>query len=109
VFGVGSFTYQYVTRDTFGFAEKATSITIDGVEKPIFKGVKTDSGTKKSAKGRLAVFTNTDGEPYLIEEATWEQEHSIHNLLIPVWRDGEFLKRYTWDEIVDRVNARVLR
>jgi nicotinamide phosphoribosyltransferase len=109
VFGVGSFTYQYVTRDTFGFAEKATHITIDGVGRDISKGVKTDSGTKKSALGRLAVFPDENGVPRLKEQATWEDEHSIHNLLIPVFMDGEFLKRYTWDEIVDRVGVRVLR
>ena len=30
VFGIGSYTYQYNTRDTFGFAMKATWAMIDG-------------------------------------------------------------------------------
>lgn len=56
VFGVGSYTYQYVTRDTFGFAMKSTWCKIDGVGVPIFKDPATDkSGVKKSLKGRVAV------------------------------------------------------
>jgi len=55
VFGVGSFTYQYVTRDTFGFAMKATWTRIKGESLPIFKDPVTDSGTKKSARGLLRV------------------------------------------------------
>lgn len=62
VFGVGSYTYQYNTRDTFGFALKSTSCVIDGVEKPIFKDPKTDDGTKKSQKGRVAVVKLSNGE-----------------------------------------------
>ena len=30
VFGIGSYTYQYVTRDTFGFAMKATYGEVNG-------------------------------------------------------------------------------
>ncbi len=32
VFGVGSYTYQYMTRDTFAFAVKATLASIGGKE-----------------------------------------------------------------------------
>lgn len=108
VFGVGSFTYQYVTRDTLGFAEKATHIVIDGGGRSISKGVKTDSGVKKSARGPLAVFL-VEGEIRLFEEAQPWQVESSANLLQPIFRDGEFLRRQTWDEIVDRVGVRVLR
>jgi len=31
VFGIGSYTYQYNTRDTFGFALKSTLCEIDGL------------------------------------------------------------------------------
>ena len=37
VFGIGSYTYQMVTRDTLGFAVKATNIVKDGVSIPLFK------------------------------------------------------------------------
>ena len=52
VFGVGSFTYQYNTRDTYSFAMKATSVEINGVTKDIIKNPKTDPG-KKSLTGRF--------------------------------------------------------
>src|SRR5690606_31519114 len=51
VFGMGSFFYQggwrgekpgWITRDTFGFAMKATNVTIDGEDQPIFKDPVTD-------------------------------------------------------------------
>jgi nicotinamide phosphoribosyltransferase len=54
VFGVGASTYQNSTRDTLGFAMKATYIEIDGKGKEIFKDPKTDK-YKKSAKGLLAI------------------------------------------------------
>lgn len=56
VFGIGSFTYQYNTRDTFGTAVKATEVTVGEVDRPIFKDPITDDGTKRSATGRLAVI-----------------------------------------------------
>ena len=53
VYGVGSYTYQYVTRDTLGIAMKATHGVIDGKPVDIYKDPKTDSGFKKSAKGSV--------------------------------------------------------
>ena len=55
VFGIGSYTYQYVTRDTFGFAMKATFGIVKGKPMEIFKDPLTDGGVKKSAKGLLRV------------------------------------------------------
>lgn len=68
VFGVGSYTYQYVTRDTFGMAYKATWVKISGDEKMIFKDPKTDDGGKKSQKGRVAVTINGDGTIDYVDE-----------------------------------------
>lgn len=86
VFGVGSFTYQYVTRDTYSFAMKATYAEINGVGHDLFKSPVTDKGEKKSAKGRLAVGKDAEGELYLVEGATPEQEHD--SLLRVIFRDG---------------------
>lgn len=57
VFGVGSYSYQYVTRDTFGFAMKATSCVVNGQRRAIFKDpiTATDNNKKNSAKGLLRV------------------------------------------------------
>lgn len=91
VFGVGSYTYQYVTRDTFASAVKATWVEIDGVGHDIAKDPATDNGTKKSAKGRLAVVYGKNGL-YLVQGAgAVNAEHLGYNELRPVWRNGEFL------------------
>ena len=55
VFGIGSYTYEYVTRDTYGRAMKATAVVRGGKLIPIFKAPKTDTGGKKSHKGIPAV------------------------------------------------------
>ncbi len=75
VLGIGSYTYQHVTRDTFGLAMKATYAErkdekgrVVGV--PIFKDPATDDGTKRSAKGLLKV--EEDGT--LVEEVSWREE-----------------------------------
>lgn len=103
VFGLGSYGYQYQTRDTFGFAMKATNVTINGVEKPIFKNPVTDSGLKKSLRGRIAVLANTEtGELYAVDNASsWALKES---LLTTVWKDGKFVKYLGFDEV--RANAR---
>ena len=97
VFGIGSFTYQYTTRDVYGFAMKATWVEIDGIGKDIFKTPKTDTGLKNSARGRLAVVMGVDNELKLIERATPEEE--ARSLLLPTWKDGKFLRRETYDVI----------
>lgn len=88
VFGIGSFTYQYVTRDTFGFAMKATHVVINGKSVDIFKKPVTDNGIKNSAKGRLAVLKDNNGKLYLQDQATKEQE--AQSELRTVWADGGF-------------------
>lgn len=100
VFGVGSYTYQGPTRDTLGQAMKATHCVIDGRPIDIFKKPKTDNGVKNSAKGRLAVV-DVGGVPTLINQATPEQE--AKSMLRPVWRDGKFIKKFTFREV--RANA----
>lgn len=74
VFGVGSFTYQYNTRDTFGFAMKATWGVVNGQGRMIYKEPKTDSGLKRSARGLLRVERDSLGELQLHDEQTREQE-----------------------------------
>lgn len=107
VFGIGSFTYQFNTRDTLGFAMKATWAQINGVGIDLFKDPVTDSGLKKSAKGRLAVLADDNGELHLVEQANAQEEE--RSLLVPVWENGKFIKKYTWNEVVDRVGVRKIK
>lgn len=55
VLGIGSYTYNYSTRDTFGSAVKATATVVDGEYIELFKDPKTGDALKKSAKGLLRV------------------------------------------------------
>lgn len=102
VFGVGSYTYQCNTRDTFGFAVKATYTEVNGEGLAIFKDPKTDS-KKKSAKGLLFVGYNTDGGYFLHDDVSVEEEASPDNKLQTIWKDGEWVKWTTLEEIRSRL------
>ncbi len=102
VFGVGSYTYQYVTRDNFGFAMKATSGVVNGERRDIFKNPKTDSGTKKSAKGLLRVERSGDSL-VLHDKQTEEQEKQ--GLLECVFVDSKLTKPISLSEIRKVVDA----
>jgi nicotinamide phosphoribosyltransferase len=121
VLGVGSFTYQYNTRDTFGFAMKATYVEV----KEHFRTVKdengnythseeivrgreiskdpiTDDGTKKSATGLLSVFKNDmNGEYELHDRCDWETEKGGE--LKTIYSDGNFSSPITLSEIREKL------
>lgn len=107
VLGVGSYSLQYVTRDTHGFAQKATYVEIEfngvveGIE--IFKDPITDNGIKKSAKGLMVVYKDEKGEYYLKDCATWEEVNSDANQLKVIFRDGEYFNQTTFADIRARV------
>ena len=125
VFGVGSYAYQYNTRDTFGFAVKATYGEVEEefvpspeslvrgirtVGREIFKDPITDDGTKKSAKGLLCVkeIMIADGlgklhhsSYQMIDQCTPEQEEE--GALLTVFLDGKLVKEYTLEEIRERI------
>ncbi len=97
VFGIGSFTYQYCTRDTYGFAMKATYAVVNGEGRNIFKDPATDNGLKKSAKGILAVRGM---------KLYPEQEHlDVQSDLVPVFKDGKLLVEQSLTEIRARVKG----
>lgn len=102
VFGLGSYGYQYQTRDTFGFAMKATNVTINGVETPIFKDPKTDDGLKKSLKGRIGVVRTQHGI-VAIDQLPGKTTDKGDDLLQTVWKDGKFVREWGFDEV--RANA----
>jgi nicotinamide phosphoribosyltransferase len=106
VFGIGSFTYQYSTRDTFYFALKATMVERGGKEIKLQKDPKTDSGIKKSLTGRVIVVEK-DGKMIAIDNLTMEQQHEYEfvNLLKPVYEDGIFFNKQTLRQIRDKLES----
>jgi nicotinamide phosphoribosyltransferase len=101
VLGIGSYTYEYVTRDTYGFAMKATYGEVNGEARNIFKDPKTDDGTKRSAKGLMQVFEK-DGVLQMKDQCTWEEEKQ--GLLQTVYENGKIVKEQQLSEIRSRIS-----
>lgn len=122
VLGIGSYTYQYNTRDTFGFAMKATygELTHQCTEpcagsqsevqccgnnieaREIFKDPITDDGTKKSKKGLLSVLKLPSGKIHCEDQVNWNMEKI--GLLTTVFKNGKLVKETTLGEIRERLN-----
>lgn len=102
VFGVGSFTYEYRTRDTYGFAMKATAARDENdniIE--MFKDPITDNGGKKSHKGIVAAYCAEDGIYRHIDQLKPEDlDTSGFN---KVWENGLLLVEEKFDTIRKRV------
>lgn len=106
VLGIGSYTYEYVTRDTFGFAMKATYGEVNHEGRDIFKDPKTDDGTKKSAKGLMQVYRDPNtGKLAVKDQCTWEEEGKGE--LKTVFKDGKLIIDWTLQEIRDKVKAQL--
>ena len=104
VLGIGSYTYQFVTRDTFGFAMKATWGKVRGESREVFKDPKTDKNTeKKSAKGLLCVQRDGDGKPYLKDQCTRVEE--CGGELRTVFADSTLLRTTSFAEIRHRLHG----
>lgn len=101
--GIGSYTYQYQTRDTFGYAQKSTYCEVGDYKIDIFKDPITDNGTKKSARGLIAVYKDASGEYYAKDMATWEEVMNCE--LIPVFKDGKLLVDHKLSEIRKRIKC----
>jgi nicotinamide phosphoribosyltransferase len=105
VFGIGSYTYQYATRDTDGYAVKATFAKIAGEDREIFKAPKTGDGTKNSAKGLVAVYKDAQGEFFLKDQVSW---HEVNNCeLQTVFDNGKLVNEVTLAEIRARLNSTI--
>ncbi|MEM8725482.1 MAG: nicotinate phosphoribosyltransferase [Pseudomonadota bacterium] len=97
-FGMGGGLLQSVTRDTLRFAMKANAMRDgNGVWHDVSKNPATDPG-KASKAGRQAV---------VVEDGTMVARRLdaidlADNLLEPVWRNGEMLKRFTFNEVRER-------
>lgn len=103
VLGVGSFTYQMVSRDTLGMAMKATYAVVDNAPRNLFKDPVTDDGTKKSARGLLHVSVDENGEFKLLDETTPLEEST--GCLQIVFKDGKLYKMHTLKEMRERLSS----
>lgn len=105
VAGIGSYTYQLVTRDTYGFACKCTHVVINGKSKAIFKSPKTGDGMKKSAKGYLRVdkinHPKYGDDLILFQNCTREEEQGGE--LQTVFENGVLVREFTLAEIRKRL------
>lgn len=103
VLGVGSFTYQMNTRDTFGWAAKGSWFEVleNDVRTAydIFKDPITDDGTKKSLKGLIAVTENHE----VLTQCTPEQESG--GILQVIYENGKFHNEITLTEVRNRIAA----
>lgn len=114
LFGVGAFSFTAMctpedgmvclTRDTFGFAMKSTDCVINGKEYTIQKNPKTDQNhLKKSHKGLCCV--TKDGDDYVCHDGYTSETLPADNLLITVYRDGQFVRTTNFAEIRERLNV----
>lgn len=109
VLGIGSYTYQHNTRDTFGFAVKATAIQVEDLFVELFKAPKTEGETnKKSAKGFLKVVKDAEGNFLLEQNQTFgidEIDYSSGELK-PMYKDGKFVNEVTFEQVRAVANAK---
>lgn len=108
--GIGSYTYQYVTRDTLGFALKATHSVVNGKERQIYKDPLTDktkgNNFKKSQRGMCYVYRDGDDIKYTDEHTIEElkQDKYKDNLLQTVFKDGALVKEFSLSEIRNKLH-----
>lgn len=121
VFGVGSYTYNMNTRDTFGFALKATYGVVNGKELLLYKDPITDDGTKKSARGMVSVFRDERFDEIMFRDNLYQKDRedsyamaSAHSddsehyeMLLPVFEDGKILKEYSLQEIRQKIDNEI--
>lgn len=101
VFGIGSYTYQYATRDGYGMAIKATYGVVNGEGRELFKNPVTDSGTKKSAKGLLVVERDAVNGYKMRDQVT--EEEAEGGELKTVFEDSLLLRETNLTEIRQRL------
>ena len=121
VLGLGSFNYQYNTRDTFGFAMKATYVELEVpmygelsdqnlntkiIGREIFKDPVTDDGTKKSATGLLCVTYDNENGYMLADKVTWDGE--ANGVLKTIYKEGSMFNQTTLTEIRNKLKINLV-
>lgn len=98
-FGMGGGLLQKHNRDTFRFAFKASSITINGVDRSVFKKPSTDAG-KSSKAGRLMLAKDENGTFVTKLQSGWNGKDYLQT----VYENGKLLVDDDFETIRSRVN-----
>lgn len=101
VIGIGGIL-RFHSRDTLGFALKATKVEVNGVEKSIMKDPITDN-TKKSHKGYLYLGKDSSNNYYTLDDVSKEKEMDNSNLLETVFIDGQIYRDDDLYTVRDRI------
>ena len=103
VLGIGSYTYNMNTRDTFGFALKTTYGVVNGKELLLYKDPITDDGTKKSQRGRVIVTRNENGDLTYVDNLYKEEWEELvkegKDELRTIFKDGNVFNLQNFHEI----------
>jgi nicotinamide phosphoribosyltransferase len=83
-----------MVKDHLSVAWKATWARVGNKEVDIFKDPITDTGEKKSAKGKVFV-RKENGEYKLFLEGECEMQ--------TIYEDGKFFNRYKWETLKDDI------
>ena len=107
VYGIGSFSYQFSTRDSLGYALKSTYAKIDGKETFIQKDPKTDTANlKKSLTGKVVVVRDAENGLKVIDHLNDEQEETFEgNLLQTIFKDGKAYNKITFAQVKQNLMA----
>lgn len=103
IFGIGAYTYQFVTRDTRGYAVKATwGRHKDLGPMQLYKEPKT-APWKKSVRGCVAVLEPKPGKFEVVDGLNLEDSLTYPgNIFVRKYRDGRFSNEETFGRIRNR-------
>ncbi len=97
VYGMGGGLLQHCNRDTMEFGMKANAVRVNGEWRDISKAP-TGDRMKASKPGRLALEYRDGDYRTVRRDAIPEEE----NQLVPVFRNGQLLKKWDFSELIER-------
>ena len=98
-FGSGGGLLQKIDRDTFKFALKCSSISVNDEERDVLKDPVTDPG-KRSKAGRLKLVRDNDNGFATVRDSDPRPDE-----LLTVFENGEITRHTTFADIRRRANA----
>jgi nicotinamide phosphoribosyltransferase len=101
-FGMGGALLQRLDRDTFKWAMKCSSVTVNGVEVDVYKDPKTDPG-KASKRGIVSTFL--DDRIGFYSDRIMPGKNRGKDMLTQVYRPG-FIKSVSFDAV--RKNSSII-